>query len=162
MSFVILALSTILAFGCVIGFEATLASFDARATALHLEIAGQLQTLRAGLKIEESAAVIESRLAALRVTESLRWQIAALFGDLEEIAERRKVQVTAFRHEGSTRLEVSVEGKYSGTLEALADLSSSRVAAQASLASFERANGHVRAAFSLDILGVGNARTHVP
>ena len=161
MNFLILVISTTLAFGCVIGFEVTLASVDARTVALHLEIATQLQTLRAQQKIAEEAANVELQLAALHVTDSRRQKIAALFRDLEEIGKRRSVRVTALRHEASTGFEVTFEGAYPATLAALADLSSSHVATEASSALFARANGHVRATFLLDVLGVddGYARS---
>jgi len=136
MSFALLALSTLLAFGCLVGFESTLAGVDARATALGLEIASQNQTLLAGENVERSARSVESRIVGLHLADSLRHQITALFADLEEIARRRKVQVTTFRHEGNARFEVTVEGEYPATLAALADLSESHVAAQASTVLF--------------------------
>jgi multidrug efflux pump subunit AcrA (membrane-fusion protein) len=164
MNFAMVALSTVFTFGCIVGFESTLAGVDARTTALNLEMAAQRQTLRAGDNIERSTGAIESRIARLHLDDSLARQIATLFGDVEEIARRRGVRVTAFRHEGNARFEVAVEGEYPATLATLADLSSSRVAAQASMASFERAHGHVRATFALDVvrLGDGSARTHRP
>ncbi|MGA3038566.1 MAG: hypothetical protein ABSE64_13890 [Vulcanimicrobiaceae bacterium] len=164
MSFAIVALATVLTFGCIVGFESTLASVDARATALNLEMTAQRQTLRAGDSIERSMGAIETGIAVLHLDDSLGHQIATLFGDVEEIARRRGVQVTAFRHEGNARFEVAVEGAYPATLAALADLSSSHVAAQASIASFERAHGHVRATFALDVVRLGDvsARAHLP
>jgi hypothetical protein len=160
MSFALLALSTLLAFGCLVGFESALASVDARATALGLEIAAESQTLLAGENVERSAHSVESRIQGLHLADSLRHQISALFADVEAIARHRNVQVTAFRHEGNARFVVTVEGEYSATLATLADLSSSHVAAQASTVLFERANGHVRAGFSLDVFRLGDGSVH--
>jgi len=164
MSFAFVALSTLFAFGCLIGFESALANADARITAIVLESATQNQALLRGENIERSARLVESQIAGLHLSDSLQEQIAALFADLEAIARRRDLRVTAFRHEGSARFEVTVEGEYPATLAALADLSTSHVAAQASTVLFERANGHVRAAFSLDVfrLGEGSAHAHLP
>jgi hypothetical protein len=164
MSFALLAVSTLLAFGCLVGFESALAGVDARATALGLEIAAQNQALLAGENVERSAHAVESGIQDLHLTDSLRHQITALFEDLEAIAQRRNVQVTAFRHEGNARFVVTVEGEYPATLSTLADLSSLHVAAQASTVLFERANGHVRAAFSLDVfrLGESSVRANLP
>lgn len=164
MSFAFVALSTLFAFGCLVGFEFALRSVDARTTAITLENATQNQALLRGENIERSAALVESRIAGLHLSDSLQEQIAALFADLEVIARRRDLRVIAFRHEGNDRFGVTVEGEYPATLAALADLSTSHVAAQASTVLFERANGHVRAAFSLDVLrlGGGSAHAHLP
>ncbi len=164
MSFALLALSTLLAFACLVGFESTIAGIDARAAALSLEIAAQSRALLAGENVERSARLVESRIRGLHLGDSLRNQITALFTDLETIARRRNVQVTAFRHEGNARFAVTVEGEYPATLATLADLSSSHVATQTSTVLFERANGHVRATLSLNVfrLGDSSVRPHVP
>ncbi len=160
MSFALLALSTLLAFGCFIGFESALAGAGARATALTLEIAAQKQALLEGENVERSARSVESQIQGLHLADSLLHQITALFADLEAIARRRNVQLIAFRHEGNARFVVTVEGQYSATLATLADLSSSHVAAQASTVLFERASAHVRAVFSLDVLRLGDVSVH--
>lgn len=164
MSFALLAVSTLVAFVCLVGFESTIAGVSAHATSLGLEIAVQNQTLVAGERLERSSREVESRIVGLHLADSLGSQISALFADVETFAHRRNAQVTAFRHEGNARFDVTVEGSYPATLAVLADLSGSHVAAQASTVLFERANGHVRAEFALAIsrLGDAGARTHVP
>jgi len=164
MSFALIALSTVIAFGCLVGFESTLASVAARADALGLEIAAQRQTLRTGDTVERAANAIALKIATLHLTDPLERQIGTLFSDIEVIARRREVQVTAFRHLGNARFEIAIEGEYPATIAALADLASSHVAAQASMAQFERSHGHVRATFGLDIIRIddGSANAHLP
>ena len=158
MSFALLALSTLMAFGCIAGFEAALSSIGARTTALDFEIATQSRTVKAAEDIQRTAAAVESRLAGLHVTGSLSLQIALLFADIEAIARRRRVVLKAFRHEGNARFAVAFDGDYPAALQALGDLANSRLAAHVSVASFERADGHVRAALTLDVLRAEAAR----
>jgi|SRR5579872_374322 len=164
MNFAFLAFSTLIAFCSLVGFESALAGVDTRAMALTLEIAAQNKALLSGESAGRSAISIESGIRRLHLADSPRQQIMMLFADLEAIGGRRNVKITSFRHEVNTRYDVTVEGEYPATLAALADLSASHVAAQTSRVLFDRADGHVRAAFSLDVfrLGDASAHNHVP
>jgi hypothetical protein len=166
MNFAMLAVSTLMALACFVGFESMIASVDTRAEALQLEIATDERMLGHGFALEQMAVRTERQLRECHLLDPPSKQAVLAFADLEAIARNRQVQITAFRHQlvagvqaqhqrepelWSDQFEVTLEGGYPGLLRALADLSRSKLIMHSSTASFERSGNRVRAALSLAI-----------